>query len=439
MKYLFLFLILVGMIFLGCTIDTVKGKDVCVPNTTQECMCSGGISGSQTCSEDGSEWEKCTCLDISDDPDDEIINDSSDENLDQQEEETDSEEEESVEPACTDLDGDNYSGHGDGCDPGAVDYDCDEDRADVYRGAEELCDNADNDCDGELDENYNFLIDLANCGACGVACLPSEECIEGFCSCGFGFCGSDERCIDEKCCIHDKCSTPMVTIPEGPFMMGCNASIDEDCNPYEFPYHRVSVPEFRIDTTEVTVEQYLACVADNLSCIELSSGMDQCNWRFSGRDDHPINCITWTSAKEYCEWAGKRLCTESEWEKAARGTDSRIYPWGNEEATCERTIMSENGDGCGEVQTWSVASKSLGVYGLYDMSGNVWEWVEDDWHDHYNEAPEDGSAWIETPRLEFRVLRGGGFDSSPRGLRSSSRKDGVPGHIYSYFGMRCCM
>ena len=133
------------------------------------------------------------------------------------------------------------------------------------------------------------------------------------------------------------------------------------------------------------------------------------------------------------------MCSESEWEKAARGTDGRIYPWGNEEVTCDRAVMDEelDNDGCGEGSTWPVASKSAGIYGLYDIIGNVEEWVEDDKHDNYIGAPMDGSAWLDHPRHSSRILRGGHwarFSSIP--LRSSYRDD--RGGSDSYSGIRCC-
>ena len=119
----------------------------------------------------------------------------------------------------------------------------------------------------------------------------------------------------------------------------------------------------------------------------------RCNW-----ETHPINCITWYKARHYCMWSGKRLCSESEWTKAARGADERIYPWGNEEPNCYRVAMNDGMRGCEEGHTWSVGSKIPGIYGLHDMSGNIWEFVEDDWYINCEGAPSDGSAWVDSPR-----------------------------------------
>ena len=294
----------------------------------------------------------------------------------------------------------------------------------------------------------NLENDNDNCGLCGLTCATQEDCISGFCacgeancSCGLGYCSYGEICSEGECCSDGKCSSPMVTIPGGDFMMGCNASIDDNCHRSgnEEPYHEVNVPDFEIDVIEVTIGQYRSCVEDNSSCSEPLTIYSYCNWRYNNREDHPVNCVTWYNAKEYCEWSGKRLCSESEWEKAARGSDGRIYPWGNEEVSCDRAVMSDGGAGCGAFRTWSVASKPVGLHGLYDMAGNVWEWVEDDYHGTYDGAPNDGSAWVENPRSANRVIRGGGLTtSSSAALRASYRNDENPDNDSDGFGARCC-
>ena len=321
----------------------------------------------------------------------------------------------------------------------------------------EVCDGLDNDCDGEVDNGFELETDAANCGECNNVCGDNEICENSHCLCGdysgerIGKCSENEVCNEDGlCCFEDRCSSPMVTIPDGVFMMGCNSEIDSNCwVDRETPYHEVDVPEFEIDVTEVTVGQYRDYVEDYGSFFEPSMVDSFCNWSEneseSELESYPVNCIDWAKAKTYCEWVGKRLCSESEWEKAARGTDGNIYPWGNEIATCDRAVMCEsNCDtdesswGCGENHTWSVASKPAGVYGLYDMSGNVWEWVEDDWHSNYEGAPYDGSAWIDTPRADKRVFHGCSFGCTAFYLRASLRGDGDPLYGDSSLGVRCC-
>jgi formylglycine-generating enzyme len=150
------------------------------------------------------------------------------------------------------------------------------------------------------------------------------------------------------------------------------------------------VPAFCIDRTEVTVAAYRACVsagactADHLTestCNDPFGACfvhrETCNWDKPGREDHPINCVSWNQARRYCLWAGKRLPTNLEWEKAARGTDGRIHPWGGATPTCDLAVWA---NGCGRYSTWPVGSKPRGAspYGALDMAGNVGEWTEEE-------------------------------------------------------------
>ena len=302
--------------------------------------------------------------------------------------------------------------------------------------------------DSDCNENHfccngtcaDLRLSNRNCGECGHECLAGENYIDSVCRCGVlnGACRDGETCQNGLCFAGDIYFSPMVVIPEGAFMMGCNDSIDNNCDVYENPYHEVTVPEFKIDVTEVTVSQYRVCVEDNSSCSEPETNDVHCNWQYDDREEHPVNCINWQQAKEYCEWTGKKLCSESEWEKAARGTDGRIYPWGNEVATCNRTVMDDGGDGCGEDQTWPVASKPSGIYGLYDMAGNVYEWIEDDWRGTYDDAPDDGSARIDNPRTSDRSKRGGCFRHHAASQRASFRSYDDHGVSYDFTGIRCC-
>ena len=224
-----------------------------------------------------------------------------------------------------------------------------------------------------------------------------------------------------------------VRIPGGSFNMGSN---DGDSYDNEKPVHRVTVRTFEMTKTQVTVEQYKACV-DAGACTAPDTGT-YCNWGKSDRGKHPINCVDWDQAQAYARWAGGRLPTEAEWEYAARsgGRDWK-YPWGNENATCDRAVISEGGDGCGRDSTWPVCSKPKGntTHGLCDMAGNVLEWVQDWYHDSYNGAPTDGSAW-EKPTGSARVGRGGSWRYGARNVRAADRNGALPGDRGGGVGFR---
>jgi formylglycine-generating enzyme required for sulfatase activity len=250
-----------------------------------------------------------------------------------------------------------------------------------------------------------------------IAWTPVEDATP----CGIaGFCIFGE-CVGQECPDH---CPPMVEVPAGSFWMGANKD-NTQCpsNSHaggapstELPCREVSVPAFEIDKHLVTVRLYRSCVDDEACSEPDIASRPSCNWAIPGRDLHPVTCITWYQAREFCAWAGKRLCAEAEWEKASRGTDGRIYPWGSEAPSCELAVMNDEEmndeePGCGAGGTMPIGSKPRGAspYGVMDMSGNTWELLEDDWHETYEGAPTDGSPWIDDPRAEDRVVRGGSW------------------------------
>lgn len=212
------------------------------------------------------------------------------------------------------------------------------------------------------------------------------------------------------------------------------------------PYHELMLSGYYIDKNEVTVSAYGACVNAGVCKPPSTVSLDgeTCNWTVNGKEDHPVNCVNWNQAVTYCEWAGKRLPTEAEWEKAARGTDGRKYPWGNEDATCDYAVMNYGGYGCGTESTWAACSKSPvgdSPYGLCDMAGNVWEWVSD-WYgaDYYSSSPSSDPIGAESG--SERVIRGGSFYSSADffddTLRASLREALDPNvDDRGTLGMRC--
>ncbi len=239
-------------------------------------------------------------------------------------------------------------------------------------------------------------------------------------------------------CQGDECPDLIwVTIEGGTFEMG------SEMEPNEQPVHEVAVPSFEMTGTEVTVAQYAECVAA-FACTEPDLGSWWwwwCNGASSGHENHPMNCVDWYQAVDFCQWVGGRLPSEAEWEYAARGGGQDItYPWGDEEATCEYAVMDDDSyeSGCDAWGTWAVCSKPNGntAQGLCDMAGNVWEWVRDWWHSSYDGAPDDGSAW-EGPPGSGRVLRGGDFESSAVSLRAANRVALETFEQYTTWGFRC--
>jgi iron(II)-dependent oxidoreductase len=217
-----------------------------------------------------------------------------------------------------------------------------------------------------------------------------------------------------------------VLIQGGSFMMGSN---DEDAKNHEKPIHRVAVKDFYMSKTEVTVGQYRKCVdAGVCSKPDDKDWIEHCNWGYSDRDDHPINCVDWKQARRFAKWVGGDLPSEAQWEYASRSEGKNIkYPWGNEEATCEYAVMHEDGDACNRWRTWEVCSKIAGntEQGLCDMSGNVLEWVLDEYHDSYSGAPSNDIGWCSKKGCDShsvdRVLRGAGWDYKASFMHSTFR------------------
>jgi formylglycine-generating enzyme required for sulfatase activity len=147
----------------------------------------------------------------------------------------------------------------------------------------------------------------------------------------------------------------------------------------------------------------------------------------------PVVGVSWEDARRYASWAGLRLASEAEWEYACRaGTSIRFYAGDTEKDLDQAGWYGDNPSG----KLHPVGEKTPNVWGLYDMHGNVWEWVEDDWHDSYKGAPDDGSAWIDKRRGSDRVIRGGGWGDGARYCRSAMRGGSGPGDRDDHVGFR---
>ena len=267
--------------------------------------------------------------------------------------------------------------------------------------------------------------------------------------------------------IVGKDGAEMVLIPAGEFQMGSNDGLDD-----EKPVHTVYLDAFYMDKYEVTNALYG-------KFMDATGHKAPGFWNFSDYNapDHPVVGVTWDEARLYCEWAGKRLPTEAEWEKAARGgLAGKRFPWGDNITRDDANY----GDTGGVISflvskfkrhkdkwhsTAPVGSFAPNGYGLYDMAGNAWEWCAD-WYDesYYTNSPKsnptgpnwevfrlvrdgswDGSYYANSPKSNptepswevLSVVRGGSWDGGPRNLRVAMRFGNRPSYADTYFGFRC--
>jgi formylglycine-generating enzyme required for sulfatase activity len=313
-------------------------------------------------------------------------------------------------------------------------------------------------CDTDCSDGNPCTVDSCTVGTCthvasaagvscddGDACTTGDACATGSCIGVPKVCGTGAAC-DAGNCVAVGCKpaidSEMALIPAGTFQMGCVPG-DPDCQPEELPRHAVYLDAYYIDAHEVTVGEYLKCVAAG-GCSEPAkssgpSGLSgepfdiKCNWEIPDHEQYPVNCVTWYQSDAYCKWAVGRLPTEAEWEKAARGgLDGKQFPWGDEPPTCEpgqkNSAVFWGGTAttaCDTGMSWAVGTGSApNGYCLYDMVGNVSEWVAD-WYDsgYYASAP------VSNPHGplngEFPVRRGSGYRHfSGYFLRASFRGHG---------------
>jgi formylglycine-generating enzyme required for sulfatase activity len=248
----------------------------------------------------------------------------------------------------------------------------------------------------------------------------------------------------------------MLRVPGGAFVMGCDTGGQED----EHPAHTVTLDTYFLDRTEVTNLAYAACVSAGACRAPNPSGATRNHFgpdaAFRG-PDQPVSSISWDDARTFCVFVGKRLPTEAEFERAARGDDQRTFPWGNEPPTPERAVF-------GATRTANVGTHPAGAgpYGHLDLAGNVWEWTADIYDPEAYRRPsadrgvpgacdevlvtqeglrragrEGFTGSNPIPRECERVLRGGAFNYGAEGLRASNRVHHPARFRLIMSGIRC--
>ncbi|MGA6829355.1 formylglycine-generating enzyme family protein [Nitrospira sp. NS4] len=253
--------------------------------------------------------------------------------------------------------------------------------------------------------------------------------------------------LAEKRVATIKAKDDMVLVPAGEFIMGSDKKTDRVAYRSELPQRRVYLDAFEINKYEVTNLQYLKFI--------LATGRNpQIDWRYDGGNfqdtmtHHPIMHVSWYDADAYCKWAGQRLPTEAEWEKAARGEDGRINPWGKESAGLTRANFGRTGIS-GPVRdrperlllyppliSVDKYDNAVSPYGTYQMMGNVSEWVAD-WYDqdYYKTAPDRNPKGPE--KGTQKAFRGGGWMDSTTTMRAAMRNGTDPNTKINWMGFRC--
>jgi formylglycine-generating enzyme required for sulfatase activity len=264
-----------------------------------------------------------------------------------------------------------------------------------------------------------------------IPCEPDcsdSECGDDGCGGSCGACGPFEECAPKGDCV-STLAISWVSIPSGEFEMGCNLEdTDDSCSSSTSDFHVVAVEAFEILETEVTESQFLAVTGTDPSC-DHGGG---------GGSASPVECVTWQQAKAFCEIVDGRLCTEPEWEYAARGGSTTKHYCGNDE-TCLNDVAWHHGNSGGHKHDVKSGGKLPNEFSLYDMLGNVSEWVEDCWHDTYVGAPAVSTvAWTSSCHLGLttKVVRAGSAGCDI-GYQAVYRRDPIS-YANPFIGFRCC-
>jgi formylglycine-generating enzyme required for sulfatase activity len=246
--------------------------------------------------------------------------------------------------------------------------------------------------------------------------------------------------------ISPKDGMVMISIPAGEFTMGSSRAEDPQALDEEIPQHTVYLNEYWMDKTEVSNAQYALCVADG-ACTRPANNVSSTRGSYyddSQFADYPVIYVSWSQAAAYCAWAGRRLPTEAEWEKAARGTDARIYPWGN---IFDGTLVNYCDINCrtdwrdplfddGYIETSPVGEYTAGAsaYGILDLAGNAYEWVAD-WFAPYSRDHQMNPAGPDSG--QERIMRGGAWGDDRAHVRTTIRSHLNGESWMDFIGFRC--
>ncbi len=353
------------------------------------------------------------------------------------------------------------------CDDGSVCTKSDTCKAGLCGDGKPPCDDGEPCTKDTCDPANGCVHQVSKSGPCddGDPCTKGDTCVSGKCKPGpASACDDKNPCTQDTCDAKGACTHPpvlggkpceddkkmcqggkcaAVVAPKGmawvaaaTFQMGCNAKVDNKCKTHEKPPHPVALNSFFIDLKEVTAGAYKLCVLAT-KCTPAKAGVTHATYN-TAKANYPINWVTWQQAVKSCAAKGSRLCTEAEWEYAARGKDGRRYPWGNNSPSCSLAAAS----GCGMVGPKATGSKPKGAspFGLLDMAGNVREWTAD-WYSATWYSIGAGKTMLNPKGPtsgKTRVIRGGYYDSTASQLRTSDRAFFAPALSSATVGFRCC-
>jgi serine/threonine-protein kinase len=228
----------------------------------------------------------------------------------------------------------------------------------------------------------------------------------------------------------------MVFVPAGPFIMGSNDVTNEK------PEREVYLDAYWIDKYEVSNAQYAKCVEAGGCKARVANNSSKRVSYYGNSDfnDYPVIWVDWNQASAYCEWAGGKLPTEAQWEKAARGLNRNEYPWGNESPICDLANYNQGSNNepkhcIGDTTAVGSSPGGASYYGVMDMAGNVWEWVRD-WYALYNTSEINNPTGPSTG-LDSKVIRGGSWGNDSKEIRSAFRHIQNPVEGTAFIGFRC--